>query len=297
MFEAPQVTLKSPSLGRQKLVLRLAFLIMALVSALTFTSTQRLVAASERIDRTQVTLIEVNRYLSELKDVESRARGYFVTGDSRFLEGRAASIANARQSKARLGKIEVGSELRQSLDRLVLLGEERLGYSDRLVTQRATRTEALQTIRLGSDVMDQVRSEAEEIIASQVSNYRAEQKRFQRQAWLTSIALAVAVVLCIGIIAWLFAVRGREVERRRQLEEELRGLNQELDERVIERTVQLRESEERAGLIIDAALDAVIAIDDSGAITGWNPQAERIFGWTRDEVLGRPVDEIIMPER
>ena len=33
-------------------------------------------------------------------------------------------------------------------------------------------------------------------------------------------------------------------------------------------------------LIIDTALDAVIAINSQGEITEWNPQAEIIFGWS-----------------
>jgi len=57
----------------------------------------------------------------------------------------------------------------------------------------------------------------------------------------------------------------------------------------------LAASEERTRLIIETALDAVISINREGMITGWNPQAERIFGWMREEALGRAVDEVIMP--
>jgi len=59
----------------------------------------------------------------------------------------------------------------------------------------------------------------------------------------------------------------------------------------------LAASEEQMRLIVETALDAVISIDRDGAITGWNSQAEKIFCWTRDEALGRPIDETIMPER
>jgi PAS domain S-box-containing protein len=51
----------------------------------------------------------------------------------------------------------------------------------------------------------------------------------------------------------------------------------------------------RTRLILDAALDAVIAIDDTGCITEWNPQAQAVFGWRRDEVLGRRLSETIVP--
>lgn len=50
------------------------------------------------------------------------------------------------------------------------------------------------------------------------------------------------------------------------------------------------------GQLIAAIGDAVVVSDPDGAITVWNPAAERIFGFTRDEALGRSLD-LITPER
>lgn len=50
-------------------------------------------------------------------------------------------------------------------------------------------------------------------------------------------------------------------------------------------------------LIINAALDAIICIDTNGAITEWNPQAEKIFGWTFEEVKGQHLTDTIIPEK
>ncbi len=58
---------------------------------------------------------------------------------------------------------------------------------------------------------------------------------------------------------------------------------------------KLRENAERTRLIIDTAYDAFVGIDHQGLIIDWNPQAEAIFGWTRDEALGRRVAETIIP--
>jgi two-component system cell cycle sensor histidine kinase/response regulator CckA len=60
---------------------------------------------------------------------------------------------------------------------------------------------------------------------------------------------------------------------------------------------QLRLSEGRLRAVLDAALDAVVAMDAGDAITYWNPRAEAIFGWTREEALGRILSELIIPER
>lgn len=47
---------------------------------------------------------------------------------------------------------------------------------------------------------------------------------------------------------------------------------------------------------MSAALDAIICIDTEGIITFWNPQAEQIFGWKQEEVMGKRLSSIIIPE-
>ena len=58
----------------------------------------------------------------------------------------------------------------------------------------------------------------------------------------------------------------------------------------------LRESEQLARGIIESALDAFVQIDESGSILNWNSQAEKIFGWSRREALGRNLIDLIIPE-
>ncbi|MGH7128175.1 MAG: PAS domain S-box protein, partial [Planctomycetaceae bacterium] len=58
-----------------------------------------------------------------------------------------------------------------------------------------------------------------------------------------------------------------------------------------------RDGERRTRMILDSACDSFIGMDEQGRITDWNRQAEDTFGWARDEVLGQPVAETIIPER
>lgn len=59
----------------------------------------------------------------------------------------------------------------------------------------------------------------------------------------------------------------------------------------------MRNSEGKRRLIMNAALDAIICIDTKGEITFWNPQAETIFGWKENEVVGKPLSGLIIPEQ
>ncbi len=56
-----------------------------------------------------------------------------------------------------------------------------------------------------------------------------------------------------------------------------------------------RDAEVRLRATIDNALDAVVQMSDEGIVTGWNNQACTIFGWTREEALGRLLAEMIVP--
>ena len=49
--------------------------------------------------------------------------------------------------------------------------------------------------------------------------------------------------------------------------------------------------------ILDTAPQSFIAADSHGRIVEWNRQAERDFGWSREEVIGSPVAEVIVPPR
>jgi PAS domain S-box-containing protein len=48
--------------------------------------------------------------------------------------------------------------------------------------------------------------------------------------------------------------------------------------------------------VIESAADAIVTDDEHGLITGWNPAAERIFGYSRTAVLGQPLT-LFIPER
>ena len=57
----------------------------------------------------------------------------------------------------------------------------------------------------------------------------------------------------------------------------------------------LREQEEQARIVVDKVPEAFVAVDPDGLICDWNGQAERTFGWSCEEAVGKPVTETIVP--
>ena len=71
----------------------------------------------------------------------------------------------------------------------------------------------------------------------------------------------------------------RDVTERREIEE------------------KLRDSEEKFRAINASANDAILLIDDEGKFSYWNPAAEKMFGYTKEEVDNKKMYELITPER
>ena len=80
-----------------------------------------------------------------------------------------------------------------------------------------------------------------------------------------------------------------------QMTRQLQGAYDELEQRVEERTEELRETQQMLQAIIDGSPLPIGVIDRDEKIRIWNPAAQRSFGWTEDEALDRP-DPVIVPE-
>lgn len=53
---------------------------------------------------------------------------------------------------------------------------------------------------------------------------------------------------------------------------------------------------QRLVAIVESSEDAIVSKDLNGIVTSWNPGAERIFGYTAEEMLGQPITKIIPPD-
>jgi PAS domain S-box-containing protein len=112
------------------------------------------------------------------------------------------------------------------------------------------------------------------------------------------VALGIVVQAAIAIDnGRLYQAVQREIEQRSRAESELKRLNDELETRVQERTNQLQSASQQFRLLIEGVVDyAIYMLDPDGIITSWNTGAERIKGYSAEEIVGKSFHVFFAPE-
>jgi PAS domain S-box-containing protein len=81
-----------------------------------------------------------------------------------------------------------------------------------------------------------------------------------------------------------------KVDSSRALEEALGAVSAakiHLEERVADRTKELKEAQQRLDTITSTAHDPIIMLDQDAKVVFWNPAAERLFGYSQKEIMGK----------
>ncbi len=108
----------------------------------------------------------------------------------------------------------------------------------------------------------------------------------------------------LGRLGTSFNSMARQIETQATA---LQRARDELELRVQERTAELRQKSrdlevqtaerERLAAIAESSDDAIISQDLSGVIASWNLAAERMFGYSGSEMVGKPMTVVIPPDR
>jgi PAS domain S-box-containing protein len=124
----------------------------------------------------------------------------------------------------------------------------------------------------------------------------------EHDAW--QINEAIVLIVCGGIAAGFLLVRRSrelrgEVCRRQIAEQAAAELHRAAQSRSrAERCLleeEVRAKEQRLASILATAHQTIVTIDRDGLVTGWNKHAERTFGWSAEELIGKPMSHFIVP--
>lgn len=96
------------------------------------------------------------------------------------------------------------------------------------------------------------------------------------------------------VLCGVAVLTGQVAGARRRAEKILRLANEQLEERVKERTAELEHARSWLETTLASIGDAVIATDHQGKVLFMNAMAEDLTGWTQREALGRPLAEVFV---
>ncbi|ADK99988.1 PAS domain S-box protein [Brevundimonas subvibrioides] len=274
--------------------------------------------AEARVRLTFAIQRDIHEVHALLAEAASGVRGYRLTGRRAFLEPYIKAEALLPETLARLRQTTRDPEIRQRLARVdTLVVQKRRGLAQLAAMPGAGTAEGVEAptvagaLVANKAVLDALRAEIDAMQRreSQLLEQRqAKADAERRRTWtLTAVlagigllgGLAAAQLLFTGIVR---RVRGLERDAERLERGEPLSLADEAQDeigRLARRLVQagdllrsreaaLREGEERYRRVIEGVRDyGIFALDLEGRVVSWNTGAERIKGWTADEILGQ----------
>ena len=136
-----------------------------------------------------------------------------------------------------------------------------------------------------ADVWNEIRPRMQAALGGQAQHFEAWRRRADGEPVYVSINYLPD--LHDGLVQGIF-VQIVDITERKQVEERVSQMNDELEQRIQERSLELLESEQRFRLMVDNLRDySMFFLDAQGLITDWTDSAQRMEGDSPTEVLGR----------
>jgi two-component system cell cycle sensor histidine kinase/response regulator CckA len=286
----PKVLLRHVNLG-----FGLALFALLLIGVVSFLSIRALIKNSDSVAHTQEVMAHAAHVGSLLADAETGQRGFLITGDPMYLEPYTTASGALRVEVDSLGLLtrdRVGQRARVA--RLRTLTNQRLAMlAEGIGNRRRGGVESAREWLIndrGRIVMDEARSVLQALRHEETVLLRQRDDAARRSSVAATALILLGSVIGIGAVAFATGMVRRDVRRRAEVESDLIETRDQLEQRVRERTAELE-------AVIETSPLPIAAIDPKGNVTLWNHAAEQTFGYSRDEMLGRPYHPVDADDR
>src|SRR6266436_1986180 len=288
-----------PASTESKVRLGFAFALacLAVIGVVSYLSVVRLKENAASVEHTHEVLSSLELLLAAATDSETAERGYVITGDDSYLEpyGQAAAVVDGQTRYLR----ELTADNRAQ--------QQRLDAEVALVTDRFANLRAVIELRKdqgfaaaqggiltgkGKQFHDRIRGLIDQMKGTETSLLKERRRLADRSATTTRAVIVGGGFLACGLVGLaLWAIR-RDFAGRTRADRALRDSKDQLEVRVQQRTADLA----RLASIVESSDDAIASKDLDGIIISWNPGAERLFGYSAQEAVGKPMAMLIPPD-
>lgn len=249
-------------------------------SALTMAVMERSLEDSTRsLAREEDVLDDLRESLSNLKDAETGARGFVITGNAEFLEPHTKAKELIDADLSTLDRLAKRGTLSQAdVGQYRALALAKMADLNRLIQLRKTDgfDAASTTVktRVGKKLMDELRTLSAHMVQERqaaASSRRASVSRLSRQiVWLALLVMGINLVF----LRWAY--------RRIRMEV---SACQEATSDAVRRRDLMR-------VTLSSIGDGVIVTDPEGRISLLNEMAQQLTGWTQEEAAGKECQAI-----
>jgi PAS domain S-box-containing protein len=273
----------------------LAILILLGILASAMISLQAFIESNNQVSHTLIVQGILDETLALLTDAETGARGYVITGDEVFLEPYNAAVTAENGIQKHLQDLrELTSDnpkQQKRLDLLEALTANKLATVEQNIElRRNSGFDAAQAAVLsgeGREAMDEIRAVINEMSQEESNRLKAHSDGASANLKNVLLLFAIGGSFALLLISFSFSFLNQQIRERRRAEQELLQLNQELDQRVEQRTAELAVSERSYRALADDALIAIFRTTVQGEILYVNETAVRMMGFDSPEALMR----------
>lgn len=297
---------------RQKLTggFIIALLLTAFIGFSAWRSATRAAEDARSVSQTHEVMETIQRTTRHAIEAGTSARAFALSGEEPLLVHYQSAREKLFQDETAFRGLTADNPGQQRrLDVLDSQVRATLEFAESIVAKRRK----LQAYPGGADAME-IERLLNVVRATTRDMYEEEKQllsqRTQRASAGQRLTKAIAVAgafleTSLWMLAWLAVNREMGISTRARAR--LHSLNAELEQRVERRTTALQleimqrsraqSIAERLAAVVESSDDAIIGKTLDGIITAWNHGAEKVFGYSFSEAVGKPVQMLIPPER